>query len=593
MSRQIRLFPLWLCVALLIAVGALAQPITAQTEPLASLDPAQGVIQYQAVDADPTDPAAWEVITERILVSEGDRIRTGNDALAYLTFFQGVDTEIRANTLVVVSTLTLGDDTPVNVTLDLLLGDVVTNVEDVLDPGDRFEIHTPGATAVVRGTRWLSEVTTTGESGFTMETGTLGVILHAADLADVAAPFDLNPSQGLIASPQGQIVQLLELIDYTVPVIVPDPALLAPADCGDGVCGPDDLALCPVDCLDQLALPACGDGMCVPSEGESLLTCPADCGPYRGEACGNGTCDADESGLTCAQDCAPGEYFGPVDPALCGNDICDPTESALTCAADCALAVPPTGDQPPADTPTGCQATGANKNLRDGPGLNYPVRGVMQASEPLAVLGQNALGDWLVVDYRGLRVWVAARVVTLDGSCDTLPVLAAPPPPEPAAPPPDDTPSDTPPDTPPSDDGATGDIVFGTGEWQACGTCSSCGDHPPSECRINPVGQCVWDPANCGPDTGPDGSLTGPATASCTYSQTVNLSYRFTSQSGATLVSYSVDTSGDIQLLSDSKDGQTIYVTVYCLVPGTGNVFVSAQASDGGAYNTGTVVNIN
>jgi hypothetical protein len=66
-----------------------------------------------------------------------------------------------------------------------------------------------------------------------------------------------------------------------------------------------------------------------------MLVCGADCGPWAGEACGNGVCDADESGITCPVDCEAGEYFRPISPALCGNGICDPTESALNCREDC------------------------------------------------------------------------------------------------------------------------------------------------------------------------------------------------------------------------------------------------------------------
>ncbi len=87
--------------ASLPAQAALPIALRAQENPLASLDPVQGLVQYQALDEDPRDPQKWHTVTERILVSEGDRIRTDGVGLAYLTFFEGIQSEIGPSTLVV------------------------------------------------------------------------------------------------------------------------------------------------------------------------------------------------------------------------------------------------------------------------------------------------------------------------------------------------------------------------------------------------------------------------------------------------------------------------------------------------------------
>jgi hypothetical protein len=143
-----------------------------QDNALASLEPVQGLVQIL------TDSGDWETVTDTILVSEGDSIRTSGDGMAYLTFFDGIETEIGASTLVVVSTMDLPEDGPVNVTLDVLVGNTLTNIDVALDSADRFEIHTPGATAVVRGTRWWTIVEPNGSASFVTERGEVQIVPH-------------------------------------------------------------------------------------------------------------------------------------------------------------------------------------------------------------------------------------------------------------------------------------------------------------------------------------------------------------------------------------------------------------------------------
>jgi hypothetical protein len=64
---------------------------------------------------------------------------------------------------------------------------------------------------------------------------------------------------------------------------------------------------------------------------------PPDAAPPVGPVCGNGTCEAGETTVSCAADCTP--------PAVCGNGLCETGETAASCAADCA--------PPPADSCAG------------------------------------------------------------------------------------------------------------------------------------------------------------------------------------------------------------------------------------------------
>jgi len=71
--------------------------------------------------------------------------------------------------------------------------------------------------------------------------------------------------------------------------------------------------------------PACGDGTCNPNE--SCSTCSQDCGACS--VCGDGWCEQGESCSSCSSDCGA----CPV----CGDAVCDPTESCDTCSGDCGV----------------------------------------------------------------------------------------------------------------------------------------------------------------------------------------------------------------------------------------------------------------
>ncbi len=343
----------------LLAGGPLDRSANAQATALASLDAISGLVQHQTADADPQNPAAWQTITAPILVSEGDRIRTDAAGLAYLTFFEGIQTEIRANSLVVISTLDLASEDAVNISLDVLVGTTYTAINSALEPHSRFEIHTPGATAAVRGTEWWTFVEPNGDATFATESGRVDIFLHRAMLAApeanadagtlgaeapaaAAAPAAVAPAVAAFVEAGGFVGVSQDGSRLATPrtITLPDRDQLpirnvVPASCGDGICTPVERRLCAVDCVDRATLTACGDGICDPAAGESLILCGADCGPFAGAQCGNAVCDADESGLTCPSDCAADQFFSPVNAALCGNGTCDPTESGLTCPTDC------------------------------------------------------------------------------------------------------------------------------------------------------------------------------------------------------------------------------------------------------------------
>lgn len=68
----------------------------------------------------------------------------------------------------------------------------------------------------------------------------------------------------------------------------------------------------------------CGDGICDANETE--MTCPEDCDAGDGSVCGDGACSGLENEASCPEDCSAGG---------CGDGICDPDETAEGCPEDC------------------------------------------------------------------------------------------------------------------------------------------------------------------------------------------------------------------------------------------------------------------
>lgn len=606
MKRIVQLlFPLVLAALALVpgwahpaAPDALA-PLTAaaQEDAVAALEPVQGVVQYQALDADPQDPDAWITLNGVMLVAEGDRIRTDRVGKAFLTFFEGLEIEIGPSTLMVVSTLQLDDlaNQNFNISMDVLLGVALTTIDVTLDASDRFEIHTPGATAVVRGTRWWTLVHQDGRSEFEGLEGVFGVVPNPQPpppgVTPAAPPDGIVPDNLALAwntwvelqpGDVGAFAPDGEVLEPPPAIALPEPPPAQPlsATCGDGVCQPGEAQTCAIDCLDQLDLSSCGNGLCEADRNEDLVVCPADCSPYPGAMCGNGTCEADESGITCAADCAPDEYFGQRIEGICGNGTCDLTESSLTCPADC---------KADALDPTQCVLTGDAVNMRTGPGLDFPVAGWLNAGDRLIATGISADGEWFYAGNEG--VWVLRGVVQEQGACDSLaPVAQTPtprPPTQPAAPVVTQPPS-------------------GTGQWGACGSCASCGPYPAGECVQAPDGQCVWDPSTCRPqappDTGDSGTPTArvpqlvfPPSVSCTSYQTVTITGELLTPDGATIVYFSaMETSSQFDVTGYSYPTPTkVDVQITCYAPGSGTVTATVTDSQSRNLSDSFTVQVN
>lgn len=66
-------------------------------------------------------------------------------------------------------------------------------------------------------------------------------------------------------------------------------------------------------------------------------------------------------------------------------------------------------------------------NVRQGPGINYPVTAQLVANEVRLIVGRAADTPWWAIDLDGTQYgWVADDVVTVQGDISNLPILPAP-----------------------------------------------------------------------------------------------------------------------------------------------------------------------
>lgn len=272
LARAVR----WIVLAV-VWLGALGPEASsasthAQDNPVGTLEPLAGLVQHHHHD---TPDDAWNTVGGRETVAEADTIRTGAASYAAVTFFEGVELDILPASVVTVRTLVIDDaEGLVHVSLDMLLGETHHRVEGVLDSGSRYEVRTPAASIVVRGTTFAVRVEQDGTTLVDAVEGSVEVS-GLDEVGNVTDTVPLSPGSSVTAQPDGALSPVQENV-RPLPPIIPGP--LVPVSCGNGVCQPDEAAICPLDCAE---LGDCGDGLCDPGGLEDPVTCPADCEPDR------------------------------------------------------------------------------------------------------------------------------------------------------------------------------------------------------------------------------------------------------------------------------------------------------------------------
>jgi hypothetical protein len=125
--------------------------------------------------------AIWQTGEDGAVLSSGTRIKTQADSTALLTFFEGSTVALDPGTEVEIKELVHLKQSN-SIVLMQWVGSTLHRVVKLTDPGSRYQVDTPSACAMVRGTIFLVEVS---EDGSTREQTTQGLVSVKAENQEV------------------------------------------------------------------------------------------------------------------------------------------------------------------------------------------------------------------------------------------------------------------------------------------------------------------------------------------------------------------------------------------------------------------------
>jgi hypothetical protein len=110
----------------------------------------------------------------------GTRIITAPDTEALITFFDGSTLELESETDIEIQRLVSDDEQNISIVLKQWMGKTWSRVVKMADP--HYEIQTPSAAAIVRGTIFMVEVDETGETTVVTNEGLVSVVGEDAEV---------------------------------------------------------------------------------------------------------------------------------------------------------------------------------------------------------------------------------------------------------------------------------------------------------------------------------------------------------------------------------------------------------------------------
>ena len=124
-------------------------------------------------------------VADGVVLSAGDRVRTSDQSHAIVTFFDGSTVELEPTTIITVVQAMAASTGALTIQLEQSLGRTWSSVLKLMRPDSKFEMRTPSATAVVRGTGFATDVLA---DGTTTVTTSDGIVEVAAQGQTVSVP---------------------------------------------------------------------------------------------------------------------------------------------------------------------------------------------------------------------------------------------------------------------------------------------------------------------------------------------------------------------------------------------------------------------
>ena len=135
-----------------------------------------------SVEIQSPEETSWQQGTDGMTLSVGDRVRTAINSGALLTFFEGSTIKLESETDVQIQQVERAQDESVRITLKQWLGRTWSRVVKMAGTGSHYEIETPSATAVVRGTLFSTIVDEAGSTEVATTSGLVSVVAQGEEV---------------------------------------------------------------------------------------------------------------------------------------------------------------------------------------------------------------------------------------------------------------------------------------------------------------------------------------------------------------------------------------------------------------------------
>jgi uncharacterized repeat protein (TIGR02543 family) len=174
--------PVALAFVFIMAI-AIAIPVSQMASAPAALA-SQCTISVLGGSAEVQSPGSdsWQPATDGAVLEAGGRVKTGPDSSALLTFFEGSTIKLEPGADVQIQTIQTADGGGGEIVLKQWIGRTWSRVVQRLDPGSHYEIQTPTAVAVVRGTLFETEVAVDGSTVVRTVEGLVSVISQETEV---------------------------------------------------------------------------------------------------------------------------------------------------------------------------------------------------------------------------------------------------------------------------------------------------------------------------------------------------------------------------------------------------------------------------
>jgi len=168
----------------LLIIACVLLPAAAQDEPMITIARLAG--QVEVLHPDITN-GEWQPASTDLVIGAGWKLRTLEGSKVQLVFPQDNVVILKENSVLYVDKLDLGGGASVETDG----GSLLVDIRNALSPGSEFELKTPTALAVVRGTKYGAIVTPPGEANeLTLFYGYDGTVEIGNDLGVVFMPAD-------------------------------------------------------------------------------------------------------------------------------------------------------------------------------------------------------------------------------------------------------------------------------------------------------------------------------------------------------------------------------------------------------------------